>query len=136
MSQSSERRKRVRHVRKQRDAVWERDMVPIPEHILRFFSEVEPNTCRHVDRWERAPEHMIDPQIGCIDPGKQEKLTRTAADRRAAEFEMRRAELERDNRDIWGKRGKAAIVAQRYNKVHPREPISVRTVQRYFSGVK
>lgn len=132
MSQSKERRRRDRHARKLQDALWLKSMGPIPEHVRRFFSEVEPNTDRHVARWERAPAHIIDPELGCIDKEKQAELSRQAASRRSDEAVMRRAELQRDNRNIWGQRGQASTVANEYNEMNPDQPISVRTIQRYF----
>lgn len=132
MPQSSERRKRARHARKQQEAHWLSQMGPLPDHILRFFAQVEPNTDRRIDRWERAPAHIIDPELGCIDPEKQAELSRHAAHRRTEEAVLRRAELQRDYQHIWGRRGEASTVADEYNEVHPDQPISVRTVQRYF----
>ena len=64
-----------------------------------------------------------------IDKG----LSKSSANRYAAQARRDKAlDLRQRHSDVWGKRGKAAIVLQREMKRAPDEKLSVRTIQQYM----
>jgi len=104
----------------------------MPEHIMRWFETIEPNIVPlQRESWERAPIHMVDTDAFCIDVERQSALTLSASHTRTRERDRVIGEMRSLCPDIWGIRGKARFVQQRWLKKED-ELVPLRTIQHYF----
>lgn len=132
-----QRRRRNEQQRKDQAASWQRTMGQNPDHKRNAFRDIESNVGRVAhDPWERAPDHVVD-KVEC--PSLNQATLRSMAQRAGEERSLARsdriAEMERLYPDLFGARGKAKEVADRWNRDSD-DSLSVRTVQEYFRAVR
>ena len=75
-------------------------MGPLPEYLDQFFAIVGNNTNYEKPGWQKAPQHMIDPDVQQIDKERLAGLTAAAGDSRTRERAARIAEVRDENRDL------------------------------------
>ena len=132
----SQRRRRNQKLRREQERHWSQAIGPMPIYESEIASELGENTELPREPWQRAPLHMIDHDLQAIDPHAQADLWTAPAQCRSDDRLMRIAEMRKENRDIWLKRGAARIIASRWNRLHPDDSVTVRTVQSYVQSSK
>lgn len=132
----SQRRRRNEKLRREQERHWNEVIGPMPLYQSEFAAELGANTELPREPWRRAPLHMIDHDLQAIDGQAQADLSTAAGRARIDDRLMRIAEMRKENRDIWLKRGAPRIIASRWNRLHPDDSVTVRTVQSYVRSSK
>jgi hypothetical protein len=130
----SQRRRENERLRRQGKKDFEENMGPMPEHVIRFLSTVEPNIhampAGQQQSWERAPAHTVDyDENPEVNTEVLARMSKSAGDSRTAERNLRISELKLKYLADWNQRGVAKKIASL--ETEQGNPLSERTVQNY-----
>lgn len=110
-----------------------RNRGPVPDYVKEYRSKHgNLDVLDAPAALERAPIHMIEISefyVG-LNEEKIAELSALAGNARSEERDQRMNELRAKHADVWGKRGGPRKIVQRESR--GRNPISLRTVQKYF----
>lgn len=130
----SARRRANERLRKQSAVDFAKQFGPLPDYLLAAAATLGSNTDIYIpsDSWERAPAHVVV-YDECPDLNRVNLrlIAQSAAEERSLKRGERISQLRLLCGDVWGMRGKAHVVQERWNKAGE-GPISIRTIQQYF----
>lgn len=130
----SQRRRENERLRRESEQLFEENMGPIPEHIIRFMSAIDPNNhpvpAEQRQPWERAPAHtVVHDEYPGLNTEVLAEMSKSAGDNRTAERNLRISELKLKYLADWNQRGVAKKIASL--ETEQGNPLSERTVQNY-----
>lgn len=136
LTKSQRRRARERQ-QKELARHWQETMGPAPELPrdleMLLGRNIPDQPPEPIDPWERAPSHMVDyDEQPSLNKEALNQMSESAAARRTRERLAQIAELKAKYPKLWGMRGAAKTIASL--ETDDENPLSERTVQKYFKG--
>ncbi|MGV3554236.1 MAG: hypothetical protein ACO1OD_03165 [Croceibacterium sp.] len=112
---------------------FEQRVGPMPDYLVDFAGTLGATPkIGAQEAFERAPAHLVDcTDLPAVKSEVLQEMSRIAAERRTLDMNERIDEMQRHCPEF-GKRGKARRVAEAWNRECPEDPVSIRTVQKYF----